>query len=371
MRWLERERLLMQDALELARLGKGKTYPNPAVGAVVVKAGRIVGRGFHRRWGSDHAEIEAMRDAGKRSRGADLYVTLEPCCHYGKTPPCVDAIIAQGIRRVVIPTIDPNPLVDGKGAKALRQAGIRVDIGLEAEAARRLNEEYFKHMTTGLPFVTLKVAQTLDGKIATRTGDAHWITSGASRRLVRAMRAGAQALVIGRGTVAADDPMLLPEPRRRQAYVRCVLDARLATSPRARIVKTAREFPVTFYCGPAAPPSLRRALERAGARVREVRQSAAGRLDLRQVLADLAALKTMHVWVEGGSAVFTSFLRQGLADKLVVFVAPRVMGGGGSIDSFADLGVLRASQCPGFAVDGLEEAEGDLVITLYPKRRVR
>jgi len=170
------QRDLMLDALELARLGKGKTYPNPAVGAVVVKGGEIAGRGFHRRWGTDHAEVEAMRDAGRHCRGADLYVTLEPCCHHGKTPPCVDAIIKRGIKRVFIPALDPNPVVNGKGVRALRRAGIPVAVGLEAEAASKLNEEYLKFMRTGRPFVTLKIAQTLDGKIATRTGNAQWIT---------------------------------------------------------------------------------------------------------------------------------------------------------------------------------------------------
>jgi diaminohydroxyphosphoribosylaminopyrimidine deaminase/5-amino-6-(5-phosphoribosylamino)uracil reductase len=359
----------MLDALELARLGKDKTYPNPAVGAVVVRNGKIVGRGFHRRWGTDHAEVEAMRDAGRRSRGADLYVTLEPCCHYGKTAPCADAIIRQGIRRVVIPTVDPNPVVNGKGVKALRRAGIQVAIGLEARAARKLNEEYFKYMTTGRPFVTVKVAQTLDGKVATRSGDARWITSDASRKLVRALRAGAQALIVGRGTAAADDPLLLSEPKRKHAYTRCVLDTHLAASPHSRIVLTAREFPVTFYCGQAASQRRRRVLERAGVRVKEVRTSARGRLDLNEVLADLGALKVMHVWVEGGSAVFTSFLEQGLADKLVVFTAPRVMGDGGSLSSFGDLKVIKADQCLDLTVESIEYVGDDLMLKLYPPGR--
>jgi diaminohydroxyphosphoribosylaminopyrimidine deaminase/5-amino-6-(5-phosphoribosylamino)uracil reductase len=370
MRWQMWQRDLMQDALYLARLGKGRTHPNPAVGAVVVKGGQIVGRGFHRKWGMDHAEVEAMRDAGGRCRGADLYVTLEPCCHYGKTPPCVDAIARQGIRRVFIPTLDPNPAVNGKGARALRRAGIPVAVGLEAEAASRLNEDYLKFMRTGRPFVTLKIAQTLDGKIATRTGNARWITSDASRKLVRAMRGGAQALLVGARTVALDDPMLLPEPRRSHGYVRCVLDTHLSLSPRARIARTAGKFPVIVYCGPAAA-GKRRALEKAGVTVKQVGLAAPGRLDLDGVLGDLGGLKIMHVWVEGGSAVFTSFLSRGLADKLVVFIAPKVMGDGGSLGSFGDLKVRTADQCVDVNIDDMEYVGDDLMVTLYPRRGKR
>ena len=366
MRWQMWQRDLMRYALALARLGKGRTYPNPAVGAVVVKDGQIVGRGFHRRWGMDHAEVEAMRDAGRRCRDAELYVTLEPCCHHGKTPPCVDAIIKHGIRRVFVPMLDPNPIVNGKGVGALRRAGLAVVIGLEAEAAARLNEEYLKYMRTGRPFVTLKVAQTLDGKIATRTGDAKWITSDASRKMVRRMRGGAQALIVGARTVALDDPTLLPEPRRSQGYVRCVLDTNLSISPRARIAGTAGKFPVIVYCG-AAPSRKRRALEKAGVTVKQVGLAGPGRLDLESVLSDLGRLKIMHVWVEGGSAVFTSFLSHGLADKLVTFIAPKVMGDGASLSSFGDLKVRTADQCLDVVIEGIEYVGDDLMVTLYPQ----
>ena len=363
----------MLDALALARLGKGKTHPNPAVGAVVVKDGEIVGRGFHRGWGLDHAEVEAMRDAGERCRGADLYVTLEPCSHYGKTPPCADAIIRRGIRRVFVPALDPNPVVNGRGIRALKRAGIPVAIGLEAQAAVRLNEEYFKFMKTGRPFVTMKIAQTLDGKIATRTGNARWITSEASRKLVRSMRAGAQAVLVGARTVVQDDPMLLSQPKRKHNYVRCVLDTELGVPRRARIVKSAKAFPVVVYSG-KSPERRVSALERAGVTVKRVRQASPHRLDLDAVLSDLAALGVMHVWVEGGSAVFTSFVERSLVDKLVVFTSPGVMGDGGSLSSFGDLGVRTPDRCPRFTVDELEWVGGDLVLTLYPlggKRRAR
>jgi diaminohydroxyphosphoribosylaminopyrimidine deaminase/5-amino-6-(5-phosphoribosylamino)uracil reductase len=373
-RWTEREQELMRAALDLARLGEGATYPNPVVGAVVAKHGRIVGRGFHRRWGLPHAEIEALRDAGKASRGADLYITLEPCCHYGKTPPCTDTIVKSGIKRVFASMLDPNPLVDGKGAAALRRADIHVAIGLEADAAHKLNEAYVTYMRTGRPFVTLKVAQTLDGKIATASGNARWITSAASRRLVRRLRASAQALVVGRRTVEIDDPELLCHPRRRHDYLRCVLDTNLRTSLDARILRTAKRYPVVLYCGEPegrmAVGQLVRSTRRLGglkgAHVTAVRTAPGGRLRLEDVLADLASRKVMHVWVEGGAAVFTSFLRAGLADKVLLFVAPRVMGGRDNLSSFGDLGVKSPDECRGFTVDAVEASGDDLLMTLYP-----
>jgi len=372
-RWTESERMLMREALNLARLGAGATYPNPAVGAVVVRRGRVVGRGFHRGWGLPHAEIEALRDAGKASRDADLYITLEPCCHYGKTPPCTGAIVGSGVKRVFAAMLDPNPLVDGKGAAALRRAGIPVAVGLEAKAAARLNEAYVKYMRTGRPFVTLKVAQTLDGKIATADGNARWITSEASRRLVRRLRAGAQALVVGQRTVKIDDPTLLCHPRRRHDYLRCVLDSELATSPGARILSTAKRYPVIFYCaqpqGRARAAALAwrmRRLENLGAQVVPVRTAPGGGLRPEDVLADLAVRRVMHVWVEGGSAVFTSFLKAGLVDKMLLFVAPKVMGGCNNLSSFGDLGVKRPAECRGFSIDAVEASGDDLLVTLYP-----
>ena len=370
--WQEWQHGVMRTALELARLGKGKTYPNPAVGAVLVKNGEIVGRGFHRRWGRDHAEIEAIKDAGRRSRGADLYVTLEPCCHFGQTPPCTEAVKGSGIRQVLTSTLDPNPLVNGEGIKALVAAGIRVDVGLEAQAATALNEAYFKFMKTGKPFVTLKVAQTLDGKIATSIGNARWITSVASRRRVRALRAEAQAIIVGARTVILDDPTLLPEPRRAGHYYRCVLDTYLSTPPGSALVRSAGEFPLVVFSGKPdrwhAKEFARRRhrLERSGAIVEPVRVARPGMLDLKDVVDTLAAMKTMHIWVEGGSAVFTSFLRGGLVDRMIAFVAPRIMGGGKSLESFGDLRVRVPDDCRDFKIEALECVGGDLMVTVYP-----
>jgi diaminohydroxyphosphoribosylaminopyrimidine deaminase/5-amino-6-(5-phosphoribosylamino)uracil reductase len=389
MRWQEWQKDVMGTALELARLGKGRTYPNPAVGAVLVKGGEIVGRGFHRKWGMDHAEVAAMKDAGKRCGGADLYVTLEPCCHYGKTPPCTEAIIRSGIRRVFTPTLDPNPLVNGKGIEALKRAGIPVQVGVGAEAAMKLNEAYFKFMKEGEPFVTLKIAQTLDGRIATASGRARWITSSASRKIGRAKRSEAQAILVGARTVALDDPLLLPEPRRKENYFRCVLDTHLGISLQSRIVRTAREFPVIVYSGSPEDPwrsgfavggtdlakrtrglkRRKRQLEKMGVLVKQVGMVSPGSLSLRDIIDDLASMKIMHLWVEGGSAVFTSFMGMGVVDKILAFIAPKVMGDGGSLSAFEELGVKTPERCFGFSVDGIECIGDDLMVTLYPAGR--
>jgi diaminohydroxyphosphoribosylaminopyrimidine deaminase/5-amino-6-(5-phosphoribosylamino)uracil reductase len=377
---------LMRVAVDLAVRGRGSTHPNPAVGAVVAEGGRIVGRGFHRRWGLPHAEVEAIRDAGSRARGADLYVTLEPCCHQGQTPPCTRAIINAGIKRVFAATIDPNPLMRGKGLKELRRAGIPVELGLEAEHSMKVNEAYLAFMNAGRPFVTLKAAQTLDGKIATRTGDARWITSLSARDRARAMRGEAQAIVVGVGTVAADDPLLLSSPPRKRDYLRCVLDANLSTPPTSRLARTARAHPVVVYCARPGPEDSGRfarrkaMLEKKGVEVVTVRATRVpgpgsgwapaafrARVELREVLRDLAARRVMHVWVEGGGAVFTSFLRAGLVDKMLAFVAPRIMGSGGSIDAFGDIGTKSVRECFGLRVESIESIGGDVLLTLYPE----
>jgi diaminohydroxyphosphoribosylaminopyrimidine deaminase/5-amino-6-(5-phosphoribosylamino)uracil reductase len=251
--------------------------------------------------------------------------------------------------------------------RALRRAGIAVELGLEAEASRRLNEAYLKFMESGRPFVTLKLAQTLDGKIATRTGDAKWITSKASRRMARWMRADAQAIVVGARTVELDDPLLLSEPRRSANYVRCVLDSHLSIAPASRLARSAGRFPVIVYCAEERGlEKRRRRLEKMGVTVRPVKSVSRGMLDPGAVLADLGSMTVMHVWVEGGSAVFTSFLRAGLADKIVAFIATKLMGDGGSISVFGDLKVRKAEGCVRLNAGALECPGDDLLLALYP-----
>jgi diaminohydroxyphosphoribosylaminopyrimidine deaminase/5-amino-6-(5-phosphoribosylamino)uracil reductase len=356
----------MTEALHLAGKGRGKTYPNPAVGAVLVRDRRIAGIGFHRRWGLPHAEVEAIRSAGRLAKGSDLYVTLEPCCHYGKTPPCTDAIIASGIRRVFVATRDPNPRVKGRGIRALRDAGLEVAVGLLAKSARRLNETYFKYMKHGRPFVTLKIAQTIDGRIATHDGRSKWITSARARKKARSMRAEAQAILVGLNTVIKDDPMLLPDPG-RDSYARCVLDTDLSISPASRLVRSARRYSTIIYCGTTHAGRIGR-LEKMGVVVKRVRCLRSGLLDIDQIIDDLASMQVMHLFVEGGSTVFTSFLRTGAVDKIAVFTAPKIMGDDGNRGSFINLGVKDPEKCYGFRMDSIERVGTDLLTTLYPAR---
>ncbi|MFH1313441.1 MAG: bifunctional diaminohydroxyphosphoribosylaminopyrimidine deaminase/5-amino-6-(5-phosphoribosylamino)uracil reductase RibD [Candidatus Eisenbacteria bacterium] len=358
---------LMCAALMEAEKGRGQTYPNPAVGAIIARGTRIVGRGFHRRWGLPHAEVEAIRSSGARAKGADLFVTLEPCCTHGKTPPCTDAIIESGIKRVVVATVDPNPAVRGKGLKILRKHGIDVEAGLEANAAVRLNEAYYKFMKDGRPFVTLKTAQTIDGKIAMRDGRSRWITSAPARRMGRRMRADAQAIVVGAGTVIKDNPGLFPVPRRKRNYYRCVLDSRLSISLECDLVTTARSLPTIVYCCRGSK-SRRLRLEKAGVIVRRMGSTADGRVDLHEAVDDLASMGVMHAFVEGGSAVASSFMRSGLVDKLAVFVAPKLMGDKDGLGSFVNLDVKGLDTCYRYDLDDTQRVGEDVLLIFYPVR---
>jgi len=365
-KWEAWQHDLMRSALEEAAKGRGKTHPNPAVGAIVARGKRILGKGYHRRWGLPHAEVVAVKDAGPTCKGADLYVTMEPCCHWGRTPPCTDAIVDNRIRRVFVAILDPNPLVRGKGIRALRRAGLVVQVGLEGRAARRINESYITFMETGRPFVTLKVAQTLDGRNATRQGESKWITSSEARRHARRMRAEAQAIMVGVRTVIADNPGLLPSPRRRDFY-RCVLDTNLSIPDKSDLVRTAATFPTIVYHSRA---DGRRAaeLKKMGVILRRIRRNAGGLIDIRRVLDDLASRVVMHLFVEGGSAVASSFLEAGLVDRLAVFVAPRVMGDQSGIGSFANIDVNRLDKCYAFRIDRTARVGRDLLAILYPER---
>jgi diaminohydroxyphosphoribosylaminopyrimidine deaminase/5-amino-6-(5-phosphoribosylamino)uracil reductase len=365
-----RHEVLMAVALAEAAKGLAKTYPNPAVGAVVARGGRVVGRGYHRKWGRPHAEVEAMRDGGRSCKGADLYVTLEPCCHFGKTPPCTDAIIRAGIARVFVAVRDPNPAVSGKGIGQLRRAGIEVRTGLSAARARRLNEAYFKFMKRGVPFVTLKVAQTVDGKVATRDGNSRWITSARARGLGRRMRAEAQAILVGVNTVIHDDPMLLPVPRRKSDYIRCVLDSELSIPLGSQVVSTASSCPTAIYCIDA-PARRSRRLARAGVEVRQVGRGTSGKVDLIAVLEDLAERDVIHLFVEGGAATASAFLEAGLVDKLAVFSAPKVLGDVKGLGSFANIDVSSLDRCYGFRVDNVQQIGEDVLMILYPRPRRR
>src|SRR3954451_1208374 len=243
----------MPRALELAERGRGHVEPNPLVGAVIVRDGRVVGEGWHQRYGEAHAEVHALAAAGAAARGATLYVTLEPCCHHGKTPPCTDAVLRAGVGRVVASMLDPNPLVAGKGAERLRAAGVAVEIGVGEAEARRLNAPYLKLLRTGRPYVHLKWAMTLDGKICTRTGDSKWISNEASRRRVHELRGRVDAILVGVGTALADDPQLTARPRGPRTATRIVLDSRGRLPPTSLLAATARIVPTLVATTAAAP----------------------------------------------------------------------------------------------------------------------
>ncbi len=320
------DRWHMRRALELAVLGEGHVEPNPMVGCVIVQGAEIIGEGWHRQFGGPHAEIEALRIAGQRARGATLLVTLEPCCHHGKTPPCTEAIIAAGIRRVVAAQQDPFPAVAGGGAAALRAAGVEVEIGLLEEEARRVNAPYLKLLRTGRPWVLAKWAMTLDGRTATRTGSSRWISSDASRRLVHALRGRVDAIMIGRETARMDDPLLTARPPGPRTAVRIVVDSRASLPSASQLVRTARDVPVLVAVGPDAPFSERRRLEQAGCEVFVCpAESRAGRMD--QLLTELGRRRMTNVLVEGGGQLLGTLLDAGQIDEVHVFIAPKIVGG--------------------------------------------
>jgi diaminohydroxyphosphoribosylaminopyrimidine deaminase/5-amino-6-(5-phosphoribosylamino)uracil reductase len=317
---------MMRRALELAEFGRGLVEPNPLVGAVLVRDGHVVGEGWHPRFGSAHAEIVALQAAGGRARGATLYVTLEPCCHTGKTPPCVDAILHAGVSRVVAAMADPFPAVSGQGIEALRSAGVAVDVGLLEPEARALNAPYLKLLRTGRPWVIAKWAMTLDGKIATRTGDSKWITSEESRRLVHALRGRVDAIVVGIATVLADDPLLTARPPGPRSATRIILDRRLRLPLGSQLVRTAREAPVLIAYDPQTDLAAVRALQAAGCECLP-RPEQGDHGQILGLLDELGRRRFTNVLVEGGSGVLGSFFAADEIDEVWAFVAPKLIGG--------------------------------------------
>jgi diaminohydroxyphosphoribosylaminopyrimidine deaminase / 5-amino-6-(5-phosphoribosylamino)uracil reductase len=319
----------MQRALALARHGLGKTSPNPVVGAVLVHKGRVIGAGWHKRAGGPHAEIFALR--GVDAQGATLYVTMEPCCTWGKTPPCTDAIIAAGVKRVIVAALDPNPKHAGRGLKLLRRAGIQVQLGLLVNEAAAMNEVFNKWVVTGMPFVIVKAAMSLDGKIATRTGDSKWITSKTTRREAHKLRAGVDAVMVGANTVIRDDPQLTVRHgvRGRQPW-RVVVDARGRTPPNAKLFTITQHKRTIVLTTKLAPVRWRRHLALLGIDVIIVKKTE-GRVDLRAALRALGEMDITSVLVEGGGELLGSLFDARLVDKVALFYAPIVIGGGDAV----------------------------------------
>ncbi|WP_076367497.1 bifunctional diaminohydroxyphosphoribosylaminopyrimidine deaminase/5-amino-6-(5-phosphoribosylamino)uracil reductase RibD [Phaeovulum vinaykumarii] len=352
----------MRHALTLARRGLGRTWPNPAVGCVIVAPdGRVVGRGVTAPGGRPHAEPQALAQAGAAARGATAYVTLEPCAHHGRTPPCAEALVAAGVARVVTALTDPDPRVAGGGHAILRAAGIEVTEGVLAMPAARVNAGFFSRVTRGRPLVTLKIAATLDGRIATASGESRWITGAEARRRVHAMRASHDAVMVGAGTALADDPMLdvrdmgaMPQP------VRIVVDSRLRLPVDCRLGRSAGAQPVWLVHTAAAPAPARDAWRAAGAELFEVAATPEGRVDPLAALSALGARGLTRVFCEGGAALAAALSTADLIDEIVWFTAGALIGGDGRAGMGA-LGLGRLELAPRFRLESVEPVGPDIV----------
>lgn len=341
----KQDQVYMQMALELATRGRGFTAPNPMVGAVVVKAGAIVGRGYHERVGEAHAEVNALNEAGEAAKGATLYVTLEPCNHTGRTPPCTRRVVEAGIRRVVVAMLDPNPDVTGGGCQLLQANGLEVVTGVCATEAEALNEIFVKYMRTKRPFVLLKCAMTLDGQLATRTGDSKWVTGPEARQAVHELRHNLDAIMVGRHTVSTDDPSLTTRRAAGEGGdsiagrdpARVVLDSRLSIDPGARVLQLDSQAPTYLVHGPAVDEGRRAIFKDRGARLIEVPLGEGG-LDLATVMDRLGAEGLTSVLLEGGGRLIASALKAGVVDKVNLFYAPKLLGGNDGVPMCAGPG---------------------------------
>ncbi|MGN7478254.1 bifunctional diaminohydroxyphosphoribosylaminopyrimidine deaminase/5-amino-6-(5-phosphoribosylamino)uracil reductase RibD [Solibacillus silvestris] len=358
----------MRLALQLAASAKGNTNPNPLVGAVIVKDGVVVGTGLHRKAGEPHAEVHAVHMAGEHAKDATIYVTLEPCSHYGKTPPCAKLVKESGVARVVVATEDPNPEVAGRGIQLLRNAGIEVDVGILQQEAQKLNERFIHNMLKARPFVSAKFAMTLDGKISTHNGHSQWITGEEARVDVHELRHEVDGILVGVQTVLNDNPKLttrLKDGNGRNP-VRIVLDSTLKTPINAHIADTA-EARTIIIAGPDASRQKMQALEKQGVEIIQVAKGSNG-LNIEAALKALYKHGITHLLVEGGGNVNASFLRSGLIDQYIVYIAPKVLGGKNSITPFtgADIDMIDAASKLEF--DKVTRIGEDLRIIAYPKK---
>ncbi|KPJ60025.1 MAG: hypothetical protein AMJ46_08830 [Latescibacteria bacterium DG_63] len=328
----------MKRALRLAARGRGRTSPNPMVGAVIVRDGEVVGTGSHRHWGAPHAEVVAIQEAGKRARGSALFVNLEPCSHHGLTPPCVSAIVESGISRVFASIVDPDPRVDGKGFRFLRRHGVVVDVGALREEALRLNETYLKWVRKKHPFVAIKVCQSLDGRIAASDGQARGLGSAEEIEFAHSLRARYDAVMVGVGTVVIDDPLLTVRRRRGRDPHRIILDSRLSLPLTSRVLEKRGDEKVIVAVINRAPKRKVKALRERGVEVWLLPEKN-GRVSLRRLLSKAGKRSIQSILVEGGSEVVTSFLREKLADKLYVAIAPKILGGERSLTWPEEIGV--------------------------------
>ncbi len=367
MEMTDKDIAFMKRALRLARRGAGQVSPNPMVGAILVKGDRIIGEGYHERFGGPHGEINAFDRATESPAGATLYVTLEPCFHHGKTPPCVDRVLREKPARVVIGTADPNPRVSGRSVGRLREAGVSVTVGVLERECRDLNETFFKFMETGLPFVTVKYAQTLDGRIATATGHSRWISSGPSLKYAHRLRSLHDGILVGAGTVLKDDPDLRVRLVRGRNPLRVVLDASLSVSPAANVFQNQEQAKSLLFTTSGHDEEKLEKFRNRGVAVEVLPEGRQGGVDLAAALPVLAGRGISSLLVEGGSSVITSFVREGKADRYLVIVAPKLAGKG--IEALGDLGVLTMDDAVRLRFRTVRRYGDDVVLDARPLER--
>lgn len=333
----------MAIAMKSALRARGLTSPNPMVGALVVKNGRIIGRGYHEKAGARHAEIVALDEAADKAKGSTLYVTLEPCAHFGRTPPCVDRIIKSGVKKVVVGMIDPNPLNNGKGIEILRQYKIRVETGFLEDELKKMNEVFIKYITRRMPFVTVKVGQSLDGKIASRTGDSKWITADKSRVFARRLRCYYDAIMVGVNTVLRDDPRLDAWPQCAKRPFKVVVDSQFSTPQDAKMFAGDSRVIIATLPAKAGQETENRGILSAKARILEVKEKE-GQVSLKDMLKKLAQMEIASIFVEGGGTLIGSLFDEGVVDKVMFFLSPKIIGGKEAISSVMGRGVARVER---------------------------
>jgi diaminohydroxyphosphoribosylaminopyrimidine deaminase/5-amino-6-(5-phosphoribosylamino)uracil reductase len=349
----------MRLALSLAKKGEGKVSPNPMVGAVLTKNGTLIAQGYHRYFGGPHAEVEAMEKARAKAKGATLYVSLEPCSHWGKTPPCTQKIIKAGIKKVIAATLDPNPVNSGKGIEELQKGGIKTEVGILKEEAEKVNEAFFKFMKKRIPFVTVKAAASLDGKIATYKGESKWITSEKSRRFAHRLRDRVDAVLVGVNTIISDDPSLLPTSKRN--FTRIVLDSSLRIPLEARALQDLDKADTIIFTTLQSDKDKLQQLKKKGIKVAMVGEEDR-KVSLEEVLKKLGQLEIMNLLVEGGGEIIGSFFEKRSVDKIFLFLAPRIIGGRRALTWVEGKGVNFLKETPFVEINSVKKVGGDLLV---------
>lgn len=354
----------IQLAIEIAKKGYGNVSPNPLVGCIIIKDGKIIGAGYHEKYGKNHAEVNAIESSNEVVEGSTIYVNLEPCSHFGQTPPCVDKIIEKKIKRVVIGTLDMNPLVSGRGIKKLKAAGVEVKVGVLEKECTELNKFFFKYITKKIPYVTLKAAQTIDGKIADTDGDSKWISSPSSRKIVHQMRSKYDAILVGSGTVEKDDPKLTVRLTEGRNPKRIVLDTHLKLKLNHKIFQNNADgnLIVITSINNGKKQSKVDKLKALGVNILYAKENKKGMIDLRSALIEIGKINISSILVEGGSILLSNFIKENLYDDISLFIAPKILGAG--IDSFGNLGIKTIRQAYRLKIESVEKTGDDIMVQL-------